>query len=285
MDEDLDETVRPSASARPGWVFGFYAFRAIAGLAVAAPLAIEVGVLVSRLPRGDAVLFDAGGEVLLDVVRKGHQAAPAIAAGAGIGLLVAAFVGLAPLAALLVAIGHRGALPLRVVAARSARALGTLSLLWGLALFTQAVTAALVHFGWGRVVTSFGWAPPRDNLARVAGVVVVVALALGIGVAHDLARVVAVDELRGTYLAMARAIEVVRARPGRVLASYAARASLAAGALAVGVALAARVGHATAPRFALSAIAHQASLLVAVALRASWLAAAMRHARATPPET
>lgn len=281
MNEELERNTRPTASARPGWVAVYYAYRAATGVLLAAPLALEIGSLLSPAPRGDSVLFDSGAVLLAEVVRRTLPAMPALAASAGLSLLVAAFLGLIPLTGLLVALGHRGALPLRRVAERAGGSLGTLSVLWGLALFAQVCAGGILYVVLGRIATSLGWAEPRSDVARAVAMVLTALAVLGIGAVHDLARVAAVDGRRYAYSASVRALALVRAAPARVFASYGVRAAAAALGLVVGAVVASRIGYATSVRAALSLLVHQAALFMAVFFRASWLAAAMRFERAT----
>lgn len=281
MNDQLEKCSCPSARARPGWVAFYYAYRAVTGLLLAAPLALEIGSLLSRAPRGDGVLFDPGAVLLVEIVRKALPALPALAASAGLSVLVAAFLGLVPLAGLLVALGHRGALPLGRVAERAWSSLGTLSVLWGLALFAQLCAGGILYVVLGRLATSLGWAAPRGDIARAVAMVLAALAVLGIGAVHDLARVAAVDGRRYVYTASVRALALARSAPVRVFASYGARAAVAGLALVVGAVVASRIGYATSLRAAFSLLAHQAALFVAVSLRASWLAAAMRFERAT----
>lgn len=280
MNEELEKNTRPTARERPGWVAIYYAYRAAAGLLLAAPLALEIGSLLSRAPRGDGVLFDPGAVLLVEVVQKTLPALPALAAGAGLSLLVAAFLGLIPLTGLLVALGHRGPLPLGRVAERAGGSLGTLSVLWGLALFAQLCVGGILYVVLGRIATSLDWAAPRGDIARAVAMVLTALAVLGIGAVHDLARVAAVDGRRHVYAASARAFALVRAAPVRVFASYGARAAAAGLVLVLGAVVASRIGYAALQPAALSLLVHQAALFVAVSLRASWLAAAMRFERA-----
>jgi hypothetical protein len=283
MDELAERTPRSSALGRRGFVLGLYAHRAVGGVLLATPIAAQLGAIVGRSPRGDASLFDPGGLELLEAYRLARPSVPGLATAGGIWLALFAFAGLVPMAALLVALGHRGPLSRRFVVDRVLASLGTLSLLWGLAAFAQAVAGGLAFVFGDRFVGSLAWSPPRSDLAHAA-VWAVVALVIGaLGLVHDLARVVAVDERRGLYLAVARALDTVRDRWAAVPVAYVWRAALGGGALLVGAVAASRVGVATPGRVAVGLVLHQAALFTAVALRASWLAAALRSTRASRP--
>jgi hypothetical protein len=179
---------------------------------------------------------------------------------------------------LLVAVAHRPG-PSRAFLAQAGAAVGTLALLWGLATFAQVLGGGLLLFGLRRAIEAQSWAAPRADLALLCAAGAVALGVLGVGVVHDVARVVAVDERRGVYMSLARALDVVRARPARVAMAYLSRGALTLAALAGATILASRLGVSTLPRVLVGAVVHQGSLVLAVVLRASWLAAAMRHAR------
>ncbi|MCC6555359.1 MAG: hypothetical protein IT372_20555, partial [Polyangiaceae bacterium] len=128
---------RPAAWRRPGAVALYFAYRAVAALLIAAPVTALVGEAVGAYPAGDAVLFEPGALMLLEIARLARIAAPALAAQIGAGALIAAALGLIPLAALLVALGRPGPLGAALVGARVARSLGPLVMLWGVAALAE----------------------------------------------------------------------------------------------------------------------------------------------------
>ncbi len=263
---------------RLGVVLLVYLWRLATALVIAAPAAAAVQDTVGGYPAGDADLFTPGSVLLVEVARLARPAVSGLATEASLVALFASFAGLVPLIALLSALGRPGRLDGRAVGAAVGRHLGTLALLLGLALLAQAVAGALAIALGGSLVGKLALQGPADDLLLLGVVAAALSLVGVLGVVHDLARVQAVHRGRGLYDAVAGALELMRRSGGRAVIAYAWRAALAllalAGAFAVaphGPSRAALVG---------AFVVHQAAVVVAVLLRASWLAAAMRLADA-----
>ncbi|WP_437613973.1 hypothetical protein WMF20_13945 [Sorangium sp. So ce834] len=267
---------RPAAHERLGAVGLYFGYRALASLVVAAPLSVFAAQVVGDHPRGDAILFDPGGLMLSELARLGARAAGAFAAQLGGGALLAAALGLVPLALLLAALSQPGPLSAQAVGGRAARALGPLALLWGVALAAQVTAAALVLLPGTKLCAALFSVPRSRDLA--AGAVAAVALAhvAAIGLLHDLARAALVAEQRGFYTAVARGLDALRAAPLAAAWACASRGALAAVALAGGAWGVHLAGAGTGPRVASAFAAQLAALAAAAYLRASWLAAALR---------
>jgi hypothetical protein len=268
---------------RPGWVVAVWGFRTMLALLVAGPLAGAAGALVSGYPRGDAELFDGGAVMLVELARVIEPLAPALTAQAGAIFALAAVVGLLPMAALVVAIGHRGPVRLGAVLGRAAERMGALALLLGVALLVQAFCLVAPVLGAESVIARMGWTPPREDVARTVGIVVGVVLALLAGIVHDLARVAAVQRRLGFYDAGAMGLKTFGRSFGRALGGYAWRAALTGLVLALGYYLVTRLPIEGRGTLVMPWVLHQTALLLAVALRASWLAAAMRLVEARAP--
>jgi hypothetical protein len=277
-DRDVEppRAVHPAARKRLGMVALLYAYRAIAALLIATPAALLAGSIVSGYPRGDAELFDPGGVMLVEAVRLARRSLIPLVLQGGLGAVVAALGGLLPFAALVVALGHEGKLSARFLTARAVAPVGPLVLLWGSALLAQVVVVGLVVMVGEKLLEQAGLDLFREDLARLGVFGVGLLAALAIGVLHDLARVIAVLEGRGFYVSAERALGVMERAYARVLWAYAWRGALAVAALSVAGWIAHRLGLSSSRSFGLVAVASQVSVLFAVFLRASWLAAAIR---------
>jgi hypothetical protein len=276
IEGDPPRAADPAARRRPGMAALLYAYRAVAALLIATPAALLAGEIVSGYPRGDAELFDPGGVMLVEAARLARRALMPLALQGGLGAIVAALVGLIPFAALVTALGHEGKLSARFLSARAVAPLGTLALLWGSALLAQVGVVGLVAMVSERLLEQAGMDLIREDLARVGVVIVGLAVVLGIGVVHDLARVIAVLDGRGFYMSAARALRVMERAYARALWAYAWRGALAIAALSAAAWVSHRVGLSGSRSFALVALVSQAAVFLAVFLRASWLAAAIR---------
>ncbi|WP_437680388.1 hypothetical protein [Sorangium sp. So ce131] len=274
---------RPAVHERPGAVAAYFGYRALAALLLATPLSVLAAEVAGGYPDGEAVLFAPGGLMLVEVQRLAEVAAAAIAAQLGVGALLAAALGLIPLAALLVALSRGGPLSAPDVGARVARALGPLALLWGVALAAEVAAAALVLMPGVSVCAQLAVAPRTRDLAAAGVAAAALVPVAAIGLLHDVARAAVVGEQRGFYDAVARALAALRAAPLAAAWAYAWRGTLTLAAFA-GAAWGVHVAGVTSgPRVAAAFGAHLAALAVAAALRASWLAAALRLLDRAPP--
>ncbi|EYF02041.1 hypothetical protein [Chondromyces apiculatus] len=273
---DPPRTLHPTARRRPGMVALYFAYRALASLLLALPPSLLAGAYLGHHPRLDAPLFDPGALLLTDLARLTELALPALAAQFGLGALLAAALGLFPLAALLVALGHDGPLRAPFLASRIASALGPLVLLWGVSLLAQLAAGTLTLLLGAQLLDPFALTGPADDLTHLALVALALLAATAVGVIHDLARVAAVHQGLGFLDAATRALALVRTSPGRVTRAWLPCAAPAAALLVAAAWLGARLGLATGPRIALAFLVHQAALFAATWLRATWLAAALR---------
>jgi hypothetical protein len=261
---------------RPGVVAVYWLYRVLVALLLAGPFAAIAGRVTSGYPRGDATLFDRGGVMLLEAGRVAQPLVSAIAAQTSAIALAAAVIGLVPMAALVVALGHQGRLSLAALLARATERIGTLALLLGVALLLEVVVALASLLLGESLVARLALTEPRADHVRLATAALAVCAVLTVGVLHDLARVAAVHRRIGFYGACVAALSAFRYAGLRALGSYAVRAVLAAAVLAIAVMLVSDLRLERTGSVALAWVVHQAALLAAVACRASWLAAAMR---------
>lgn len=275
----------PAAYRHLGAVALYFGYRAIAALLLATPLSLLAARVVGGYPRGDAVLFEPGALMLAEALRTARIAVAPLSAQLGVGAVLAAALGLIPLAALIAALGAEGRPSALAVLGRAARALGPLTLLWGVALAAEVAAFALVFLPGAKLVASLSLDPRARDLAGLGVFAVSLLAAGGVGVLHDLARVAIVDEQRGFYTAVARGLEVLSAAPLAAVWAFTWRGALAVAALAGGALLASVAFVSTAALIVFSFGAPLAALAAASFLRASWLAAALRLLRQVQDRT
>ncbi|XYI01178.1 hypothetical protein ACMHYB_16065 [Sorangium sp. So ce1128] len=274
---------RPAAHERLGAVALYFGHRALASVVIATPLSVLAAQVVGDHPRGDAILFEPGGLMLTELGRLAAIAAAALTAQLGAGALIAAALGLVPLAVLLAALSQEAPLSAQAVGGRAARALGPLVLLWGAALAAQVAAAGLVLLSGMKLCAELLVLPRSRDLAAVVVAGAALVPVAAIGLLQDLARVALVDEQRGFYAAASRGLATFQAAPLAAAWAWALRGALAAAALACGAWGVHLAGAGAGPRVAGAFAAQLAALAAAAYLRASWLAAALRLSdRAAP---
>jgi hypothetical protein len=202
-------------------------------------------------------------------------------------LVVGAVAGLVPLAALMTAMAHATHGGHRIGGARAlggaARSFQPLALLLvavsvaeaaavGGAVVAAETTEAATHLWLGEV---------RSQLVGGAVGAMVIALACAIGVVHDLARAAVVRFQLGGLRAWVIGFRVFRAAPISLGWSWAWRSLVSLAPIAVVGLLADRIGWRGGIALGLLAVMHQAVVLARIALRASWLAKALRTVELT----
>ena len=274
------------ARRRPLAILGVWAWQSALASLVSWPAASLVRATYGNDPRGDGALWTPGSHALLDFLwREGHGVSAEVRGAAAI-LVLGAVAGLAPLAALMVAMARAGEAP-RAAGHRIAetlRALPAITLLLVVMTTAQALAVGAGIFagelaeGWTH--TGLGEAHAQE-LGLALGLPFLV-LVIAIGVTHDLARAAVVRGARGGMRALAVGATEFGAAPVSLGWSWAWRALAAlAPVIVVGV-VAGRLGGQGGIALAIVAILHQGVVLGRVALRASWLAAALRR---VPGET
>lgn len=255
-----------------------YLFEALSALVVAWPASSLVGSFYGDHARGDAPLWAPGGAELLDLGTRAHPT-PVVAAALLVALFVS-FAGLVPMAALIGSIAfatrERGSPPMHLALARAMAVFPRLALLQVVVVFVQAVLVAIGAASSATSSSAFSGdlgEARADQIGWVAlGIFLLLAAALG--VVHDTARVAVVRFRVGILRALR--IGFTCFRRAVLLWSWGWRALAALVLVALGSMVAARLGGAGgAALLALMAV-HQAIVLARVALRASWLARALR---------
>ena len=273
--------IQPRARRRVGTIALVYGIHVGIALAIAWPLAGLFTAGAQRLALGDAALFEPGSLYLLEAVRQNAQ--PVLRAAPGTLWLVctSSYLGLLPLGALVHAINRRGRVGLAELASAGGRYLGRYSLLWGLALLAIVFCSAFVGLTMAVI-------PHHTALGLVAmtalGTVASVLIA-GLGIAHDLARAAVVR----CRMSVARALETagrtfVRC-PLRAALGWLWRAAAGAAIVAGSAFLSSRLSRQTTASLLVTVVIHQVVIVSLIALRASWLACALRLVATTSSST
>lgn len=274
---DPPRAARPAAWRRPGLIVAYAVYLLVAGLAVAAPWAALIHGAVTGYPRGDAELFDRGGIMLVESIRLAARGAPVAMTSSGLAVLLTGALGLLPFAVLIAGLGREGRVRAPFLAARAVRPLGTLTLLWGTSFAAQAILAALVALLGAKIIGALHLAARGEAIAHVILALITLLALLPVGVARDLAAVSAVNDETRFYTSSARALRVLRRAFGRALGAYLSRSLLALAVLLAAFWIPAALrGSDAPPAVGIPFAIHQLAIVIAVFLRASWLASAIR---------
>jgi hypothetical protein len=270
------------ARRRPLAIVALWAWEAALGVVLGAAFASVASGAYGRHPDADAPLFAPGGLALLDLARHSLAARGPLLGELLVVVAVARLLGLLPSAAvfaeLLYVTRERHAPRMRDALALGVRALPAS---FTLEILTLAVESAVVAVGVAvaaaassSATTSFG---ARGGDVLVAGLaLLVLAAATVVGVVGDLARAAVVRWDAGALVAGARGVESFLARPLTLTWSYAWRGAASWVPVAIGAWLAGRVGGRGGVALVVLAGFHQLVVAVRVAIRASWMAQALR---------
>jgi hypothetical protein len=269
---------------RHPWVLtGLWAWQTALALAASWPAASLVRATFGAGPRGDAPLWDPGGHALIDFVWHNARGLAPVIASVEVTLVVGAVAGLFPTAAAMFAMTRVARSRRRAeVRARwvdiAARAMPSfLSLLLVMSLAQAIAIGAGVLVGEGvQAWFQSGLGEVRAQCVGVAVCVVFVGVASGLGVVHDLARAAVVRSRLGALRALVVGARIFGAAPLPMWWSWAWRALLSLAPVLGASTVATRVGGRGGVALLLIALLHQAVILSRVALRASWLAKALR---------
>lgn len=273
----------PAAWRRPGVVFVVYAYRLVVAALVATPFAVMFGAAAGGYPRRDAVLFDDGGFLFIEAMRRSSAAMPPVTIGALTLLVVASFAGIVPLAALIGALGVKGRVTARDLGAFALRPVGTFALLFGAFAAVQGIVAAIVMAIGGAIARRPAFDAPGADRVKFVFAIVALVVVLVIGIVHDLARVAAARDALGFRASIRRGWRTLKTSHLRVFGAWSVRAALGALMLFAGFSVALRIGVDSGAKVAAGFLVYQASVVVALFLRASWLASAIRHVDAARP--
>jgi len=273
----------PAAWRRPGVVFVVYAYRLIVALLVATPFSLMLGASVGGYPRGDAVLFDEGGLLFVETIRRSNYAIPPMAMSALLLLVVASFASIMPLAALIGALSTKGRISGRDVGAFALRPVGTFALLFGAFAVVQALVFAILSAIGGAISRRPMFDAPSADRVKIGFAIFALLVVLVVGVFHDLARVAVVRDELGFRASLRRAWQTIKKAHIKVLGAWAIRAALGALVMYAALSFGSRLGVESSAKVVLGFLVYQASIILALFLRTSWLASAIRHVDAARP--
>lgn len=282
--DDLVLLTTPAVRARrhPRAILAMWAWQTVLALLVSWPTAGLVRAAWSGDVRGDAALWAPGSHALLDWLWHDARGLGAVVNGAELALLVGAVVGLVPMAALMIALAYatrdRKSPGFSRCIAGGLRVFPSMLLLLVLVALIQALVV-----GSGALLGSAveGWTHSGMGEARaqqLEGLILVVFLGIAscVGVAHDLARAALVRFKVKGIRALALGARAFRLSPLSLWWSWAWRALASIAPVLAAGALAGSIGGRGGIALVFLVVLHQAVIAVRVALRASWLARALR---------
>jgi hypothetical protein len=280
-DIGLLATAAMQARRHPWAIAGVWAWETALAVLVAWPARSLASAAYGANPAGDAALWAPGGHPLLDFLWHDYHGVRALFGGATVVLVAGAIAGIVPMASLLVAMAY---------ATRDKRAVGfSWSLREGVRLFpAMALQLVLVGVGQGLALGAgallaslvkawtHGLGEARSLQVEILVALLFVAVAATLGVARDLSAAAVVRfKVRGMR-GLTLGVRTFRLAPLTLWWSWAWRSLASLVPLAVGAWVADRLGgRGGMPLFVLLLI-HQSVVLSRVALRASWLARALR---------
>jgi hypothetical protein len=293
VDDDADSSrprdelvlvTTPAVHARrhPRAIAAMWAWQTVLALLASAPAAGLARAAWRGDVGGDTPLWAPGGHALLDWLWHDSHGLRAVVNGAEIVLALGAIAGLVPMAAMMIALAYatrdRKAAGFARSVAGGLHAFPSMlvllllaGLLQGLVLGSGALLAHLVeewaHAGMGEA-----------RAQQLEGVVLVVFLGLAsaVGVIHDLARAAVVRFKVKGLRAFALGARTFRLSPVSLWWSWAWRALASIAPVLAAAAVAGRLGGRGGLGLAFLFLLHQSVVVARVALRASWLARALR---------
>lgn len=270
------------ARRRPRAVLFVWLYELLVGVMLAAPIASYVKSVYGGHPDGDAPLYASGGFELLSFVADARHALSGFLSYGALVLLVFYIFSVVPLALLLMSVAHTTAdlraPPLRHLWPRVVPSIPPLLALLAVMTIATGLLAAIAIFAGSRIASALAesMGDARSDQIGFAATLVFLVGAASAGVVHDLARAAVVRFRQTAWGALKTGARTFARRPTRLLWSWMWRS----GASLVPVIAAAAVSTQVSARSGLALFAlfllHQAVILARVALRASWLAKAMR---------
>jgi hypothetical protein len=282
--EDVIPLTRSSihARSRPWAVVGVWAWESALSLVGSVPAVALVRAAYGRHPDADAPLWAPGSLPLLGLLSRETNGVRAATATAAFVLLLAAVAGLVPMAALMVSISTatregRGIGGPRTLecALRAFGPLAALLVVISLAQGAAATTAFLLGEGVQSLASRWLGEAFAQQLAGGVGAAVLLG-AVALGVAQDLARAAVIRLDLGAMSALALGVRALGRAPIAIGWSWAWRAVAGIAPIVAVSLLADRIGGRAGVALIVLAVLHQSVVLSRVALRASWLAKAIR---------
>jgi hypothetical protein len=266
------------ARRRGGTIALVYAVHACIALVIAWPQSGLLSDRTAALPGGDRVLFEPGGLYLLEAFRLSYPSMVSAARGDLLLLVLAGYLGLLPLGALVTALDRPARVDLRELIAGAGACFGRYSVLLGLALLSMGFATAACLLSAGALgLSPLSLPDTRGGAVALVAAYSVLGLLLSVlGVLHDLARASVVRHDADVWSALSLAASTLRQRPVHVLIGWAARTAAGLALVGASIAFAAAVSIVPAGGFFAIAFLDQLVAAALVALRASWLALALR---------
>lgn len=270
------------ARRRPRAVLALWAWEGALAFALGWPVAATVAGIYGNHPDGDAPLWAPGGFSLMSLGVKAAAAAPSLLSHSLLGLLLALALGLWSTAAILASLAYttRDLRPptLRQSLEAALAAFGPSAVVF---VSLSLVQVALVAAGLGACHSTTEALYYRVGEARSdqAGWLVLglfLALACVVGIVQETARAGLVRFRVSAGKAIGLGFAALRRRPLRLTWSWTWRALASVVPIAFGSLVAERLGGRGGVTLLALAGVHQAIALSRVALRASWLARALR---------
>jgi len=275
------------ARRRPVALFVYYMYQLALALVVAWPVSRGLARAFGGHPRGDSVLFDDGGWAILALRSAWERVSPAFFALLAIVAIFGAVLGLVPLSALLTSISHatpdtRAPRP-RHLAPYVIATFAPLTWIFALGAALELALSAVALWTFGAVgeAVRARTSDPRADQIAVLACFIVLMFAGAACVVHDLARAALVRHRTGAFGAIRAALVTFRRMP-RVAWSWAWRGGVSIAVVIVVAAIVPRLGTKGAASLIVIALLHQVVALARTALRASWLARALRAVDAAP---
>jgi hypothetical protein len=282
--DELVLVTTPAVHARrhPRAIAAMWAWQTVLALLAAIPVAGVARAAWHGDPNGDAPLWAPGGHALLDWLWHDAHGLRASVGGAEVVLALGAVAGLVPMAALMIALAY---------ATRDRKAAGFVRSVGGGLRAFPPMLMLLVVFGLlqGLVVGAGGllahlveaWAHGGMGEARaqqLEGVVLLVFLGLAsaVGVVHDLARAAVIRFKVKGLRAMGLGARTFRLSAMSLWWSWAWRALASIAPVLAAAAVAGQLGGRGGAGLLFLFVLHQSVVGSRVALRASWLARALR---------
>ncbi|MDP9035602.1 MAG: hypothetical protein M3O50_12420 [Myxococcota bacterium] len=276
------------ARRHPMALIGLWAWQAALALVVGAPAAAMVGGTYGAHPQGEAALWEPGGRVLLDFIWRNAPAFATLRREAELLLVISAAAGLVPAAAAMYAMAHRrldqrpaGFVPSVAGALAVLPSLGGVLVLFGV---TQGLVLA-AGTGAASLCAQKMLGRVGEALAQQIAMAVGLAFLLicfVLAVLHDLTRAAIVRFGVNAGVGFSMGLRAFRRAPASLCWGWSWR-TLSSLAPAVAVAAAPTPFRPTgASTLVLVLITHQIATGTRVALRASWLAKALRSVKPAP---
>ncbi len=270
------------ARRRPLAILGVWLFQALLSLAVAWPITRGIAASYADDPRGDAALFADGGYGLLEWLQAERNAVASITGTLAVMMAIALVLGTVPLIGLLTSLAYTTqdlraprAPHLVPFLARSMWPMLGLLGLGGLATFgVFALATGLAWWADDRLDDRFGEA--RAGQFSIAIFFVLMIFVAVIGVIHDLARAAVIRFRSGPSMALRAAFSAFWKQKLVLTWSWAWRALVGLLLLGGAALVSARFGGRPGVALVVLMVLHQLVVIARVALRASWLARALR---------